>query len=256
MKRSAPYVFASVALLCAAAALTACRVSIGSVDATPTAPDAAATTQSQTTVAPSTTIAASTTSTTPGWPVTLHPQPTHARPGSTMGGPGTPGPTTTTLPPPSPATPVPPAETTTTLMLIPMTAETFPTMWTVYPDNFPLIKWGGDWAVVTEASGSSYRRCNPPIRSAFRVNFKGTQVALFSMTGPDRGLAKVTLDDTYTYTADLYRPSAESRAVFTSAVLPLGWHTVLVEWTGTKNSASTGTAINLDAVELMGYMVP
>jgi hypothetical protein len=39
-----------------------------------------------------------------------------------------------------------------------------------------------------------------------------------------------------------------------SATLPAGVHTVKIEWTGTKNSASTGTYINTDAFDVIGTL--
>jgi hypothetical protein len=246
-------VLAAVLLLASGVVVSACQVSIESGESMPSATDGAAGTQAQTTLTASTS-AATTSSTTPGEPVTLNPQPTHTRPET---GTKTTG---TTLPPPSPATPLPPGETTTSLMLSPVTADTIPMTWTRYEETDPHIKWTGSWVSYPSpiASGGGLRVASNTAECA--LVFKGTAARLISVVTPEGGVAQVVLIDdangaTYLHTADFYWPTATTRLLFNTATMPLGVYRLIITWTGTSTSASMGTVIDFDAIEVMGRLV-
>lgn len=247
---------AMVALLLAVTTLPACQATVGSGDTTPTAADAASVTQAQTTVAESTSTAAPSSSTTaaPGSSVTLNPQPTHTRP--------TAGPTTTktTEPPPSPATPVPPGKTTTSFILTPITGDTIPTTWTRYEETDPHIQWTGSWASYPSpaASGGSFRAASSKAEAS--LMFRGTALRLVAVVSPEGGMAQVDVIDKatgtiYTSITDFYWPIVTTRNVFNTAPMPLGDYLVSITWTGSVNGASVGTAVNVDAIEVMGRLV-
>ncbi|MNI34309.1 hypothetical protein D3C73_882980 [compost metagenome] len=84
-----------------------------------------------------------------------------------------------------------------------------------------------------------------------QFKFEGTQVKLLAYTGPNRGLADIYIDDKLVSTVDLYSPAPEFRTiVFESDVLPAGKHTLKVMPSGTKNAASGGTTISVDAISV------
>ncbi|GIJ45273.1 hypothetical protein Val02_21590 [Virgisporangium aliadipatigenens] len=65
------------------------------------------------------------------------------------------------------------------------------------------------------------------------------------------GIAAVSVDGGPESTVDLYRATrAEQQALYTSAELPAGSHTVRVRVTGTRNAASTGTVVTADRVDV------
>lgn len=185
---------------------------------------------------------------------TLHPQPTHLRPGTSLGVPAN---TTTTPPPPSPATPVPEPGTPTSFVLSPITGDILPTTWHVYPQNHPLITWKGAWTDIPDSNawGGDYRQSVPPTPSSMTVIFRGTEIRLLQRLGPDQGMAKVVLDKAYVYVVDLYAPQPAFQLAFNSGTLPLNFHTLRFEWTGAKNNSATGTAVNVDSLEVKGDLV-
>jgi len=81
------------------------------------------------------------------------------------------------------------------------------------------------------------------------VTFNVTaDVAWVSTRGPDRGIATVTVDGV-TQTVDLYAPTAQpAQVVFATHGLRGGaQHQVQVTSTGTRNTASIGTRVDLDS---------
>ena len=73
-------------------------------------------------------------------------------------------------------------------------------------------------------------------------------MAWVASTGANRGKAEVWVDGVKTQTVDLYSSSAQPRKmVFTKAWSTSANHTVEVRALGTKNAASTGTRVDVDA---------
>jgi hypothetical protein len=77
------------------------------------------------------------------------------------------------------------------------------------------------------------------------LSFQGTRVDYVARTGPNRGIARVTLDGRTLPTEDLYAPVAGSRTRSLTGLAP-GNHVVRVSSSGTRNPASSSTAISLD----------
>jgi serine/threonine protein kinase len=116
------------------------------------------------------------------------------------------------------------------------------------------LKWKGTWTrtSTTAASGGSFQSANAQGASV-TVNFTGQGLALVAAAGPKYGKAKLTLDGKTTFTVDLYSAKDQfGRVVWASGPLAAGNHTLVIDWTGEKNPAATGTGINLDAVVLAG----
>ena len=67
------------------------------------------------------------------------------------------------------------------------------------------------------------------------------------------GIAKVTVDGGTPVMVDLYSASTMyQQKVWNTGFLTDGTHTVVIEWTGTKNAKATKTNIGIDAVQVVG----
>ena len=122
-----------------------------------------------------------------------------------------------------------------------------------YEQNDANFSYGGPWATATQtqASGGNLTVLNS-LGSA-TATFTGTYLSLIGKTGPSYGKAKVTLDGVTTTMIDLYRPAdAHKQSVYNTGILPLGPHTVTVEWTGTKNGAASNYNVGVDAFDVLG----
>ena len=65
---------------------------------------------------------------------------------------------------------------------------------------------------------------------------------------------RLTIDGT-SHDVDLYAPDYVNKVLaWSSGKLVDGLHTVTIEWTGTKNAASTGTGIGIDALKVQGLI--
>jgi uncharacterized protein YkwD len=117
------------------------------------------------------------------------------------------------------------------------------------------LAYTATWDVLStsSASGGSYRRVNTAGASV-TITFDGTYLAWIAKTCSAYGKAKVTVDGGTPVTVDLYTSTTKWQQKVWSATLPAGVHTVKIEWTGTKNSASTGTYINTDAFDVIGTL--
>jgi energy-converting hydrogenase Eha subunit A len=82
--------------------------------------------------------------------------------------------------------------------------------------------------------------------------FTGTSVRWIGYRGPGAGIARVILDGTVVKDSlDLFIPTeGPQEAVFTSPVLAAGSHTLTIQVMGSKNLASTGIAIVVDAFDV------
>jgi hypothetical protein len=116
------------------------------------------------------------------------------------------------------------------------------------------LAYTGTW---TTASSSAYsagaHKYAKTAGASVTVSFSGRYLAWIERKSPGYGIAKVTLDGTKTYTVDLYSPTTVyQQRVWHTDMLPEGTHTIKIEWTGTKNPASTGTTIAVDAFDILG----
>jgi predicted secreted Zn-dependent protease len=80
--------------------------------------------------------------------------------------------------------------------------------------------------------------------------FTGTSVKWIGFRGPQTGIALVFLDGHFQAQVDTYSPTEQVKAVIYSAEgLPAGSHTLWVEVTGLKNSASADSIVIVDAFD-------
>jgi len=91
---------------------------------------------------------------------------------------------------------------------------------------------------------------------ALAGTFTGDRFDLISAIKPYYGIARIVIDGQQAGMCDQYSPDPlYQQRVFSRSGLGAGVHTFRVEWTGTKNEASTGTNINIDAFELIGAII-
>ncbi|MGB8644471.1 MAG: hypothetical protein WCF84_04490 [Anaerolineae bacterium] len=173
---------------------------------------------------------------------------------TTQAGTNTPTPTPTITDTPT-ITPTPsntstptitPTPTNTATPLPTLTVTSTPPPNAVVESDSPLIQYDG-WKGVqnANANGGSYRTSNT---TANKVVFKftGASIRWVTMTGPDQGKATVTIGAT-TYTVDLYSATQQWNVNKTYSGLTSGAHTITIKVSGTKNAASTGTNVAVDA---------
>lgn len=123
--------------------------------------------------------------------------------------------------------------------------------------NASKVSYSGNWKTAEDgsASGQSLTRVNTA-NATVTVRFNGTQLVWIARTGPQYGQAKVTVDGGSTATVDLYSAATKAKVdVWKTKVLGLGNHTVKISYLGTKNKASSGLLINVDAFRVTGSLV-
>jgi len=100
--------------------------------------------------------------------------------------------------------------------------------------------WSGWYAAVSTTAGA---RATLP--------FNGTSISWIGFRGPDAGIARVYLDGSFAAEVDLYYPDNRVQAiVYASPQLADGNHTLVIEATGLKNAASSGTRVVVDAFDV------
>ena len=119
------------------------------------------------------------------------------------------------------------------------------------------IAYSGDWTVVTStsASGGDFLFSNAA-GASITIMFDGTYLAWIAKKSPVYGKAQVTLDGKSLGTVDLYAETAGWQLkVWGTGNLKPGVHTLVIERTGTKNPAATGTIVGVDAFDVVGSLV-
>jgi hypothetical protein len=128
---------------------------------------------------------------------------------------------------------------------------------TRYQQNAAGLSYTGTWTVSSTslASGGSFRFANASGASV-TTTFNGTYFAWIAKRSSVYGIAKVTLDGKSTFSVDLYSPTVLYRQkVWDTGTLAPGYHTVKIQWTGTRNSRATATNIGIDAVDVSGNLL-
>lgn len=114
-------------------------------------------------------------------------------------------------------------------------------------DSSTSIVWSGSWGTASDskASGGSYRYANYTGSKA-TWQFYGNEITWYTIKAANRGIAKVHIDGSLVDTVDLYNATTLYKIPITYTVTN-GNHSITVEYTGTKNSKSTGWNIDVDA---------
>jgi lysophospholipase L1-like esterase len=133
------------------------------------------------------------------------------------------------------------------------TVATAPTR---YQQSDARLWYEGLWTDSNAASASggryTFARFGDDLVTA---TFTGTRLDLIAKTGPNFGLARVSVDGGDSHTVDLYSPSVcWLQRVWSTGTLAAGTHTVTIEATGHKNERSTDTAVDVDALDVNGRL--
>jgi hypothetical protein len=124
-----------------------------------------------------------------------------------------------------------------------------------YQETSSAITYVGTWTpeALDSAYGGSLNYATASGSKA-QFGFTGSSVSWVATKNADRGKATVWVDGVKVATVDLYSSAEKPRMmVFTQNGLdPMQTHTLEVRVTGTKNSASSGTRVDVDAFVVMG----
>lgn len=118
------------------------------------------------------------------------------------------------------------------------------------------LAYSGAWSKssTSSASGGSFAYADAA-GSSVTISFSGTYLGLIAKKSNVYGIAKVTLDNKTPVMVDLYSSAVVyGQKVWNTGTLTSGEHTITIQWTGTKNDASTGTNIGIDALDLKGSL--
>ena len=121
----------------------------------------------------------------------------------------------------------------------------------------------GTWKTAADpaASAGDFRFADSPGASV-TFAFDGPHFAWIAKTGPQYGKAKVTMYgrlggiEPDPVVVDLYSPTEAWKQVVLEAPFDSSGPTsVTIEWTGAKSANATGSAINIDSVDIIGRLV-
>jgi hypothetical protein len=121
-----------------------------------------------------------------------------------------------------------------------------------------MTSYTGSWSLNSDsaASGGAYRITTTP-GSTVNLAFNGTSFNLVGIKAAHLGIARITLDGGTPQNVDMYSPTlGYKQTVWSSGTLADGQHTIRVEYTGTKNAASSDTGIIVDGFDIVGSLVP
>ncbi len=117
-------------------------------------------------------------------------------------------------------------------------------------DSDAALVYAGSWTqkALSSAYGGGLKYATTK-GSAAQFTFTGQNVAWVSPKAPNKGKATVAIDGVTVETIDLYASKSQARkVVFSQSGLdPEVSHTITVQATGSKRSASTGTRVDVDA---------
>jgi hypothetical protein len=128
--------------------------------------------------------------------------------------------------------------------------------WLRYDETDGHIVYSGRWSsyVNDVFSGRSYRYSDTP-GSTVTLTFNGRALKWVGTKGPIYGKASISVDGKTPVTLDLYAPTMMYRqVVWSTGTLSDGAHTVRITCSGSKNTYSQGTYINVDAILVAGTL--
>ncbi|MCI0633453.1 MAG: sulfatase-like hydrolase/transferase [Actinobacteria bacterium] len=122
-----------------------------------------------------------------------------------------------------------------------------------FDDRNPSIVYTGT-ATPASVNGSFLNTLTVLDGAGFQaqLTFTGRRYGVLAQRGPSWGIADLYLDSVFVRRVDLYSNTVRHRQFLHQQNVALGTHTVTLVWTGDRNAASTGTAINLDGIALIG----
>ena len=122
-----------------------------------------------------------------------------------------------------------------------------------YENAADAVAYSGSWGTAISGYDSGRSVATLAGTGYAQIAFRGTSVTWVARQTGYLGIAKVYLDGTLVGTVDLYSPDKQfKQAVYTSPTLSDGTHTLRVERSGSKNEASSGRSIDIDAFVVSG----
>jgi hypothetical protein len=118
---------------------------------------------------------------------------------------------------------------------------------TTVQESSPAVSFDS-WVGVIDAgaSGGTYRS-SATKRATASFHFSGTGVTWITRVGPDQGIPSVTIDGVSKGLFNLYAVAAQDQVSESFSGLASAKHIIIIKVTGTKDAASTGTAVAVDA---------
>jgi hypothetical protein len=115
------------------------------------------------------------------------------------------------------------------------------------------VAYTGSWEPRTHAYASGgTTRASSQANATATFTFTGTDACLISTRGTDRGRFQVRVDGGAPAVVDLYHTTLQGRRiVFAATNLSDGPHTIEVTVLGTKNAASSGFRVDIDAFAVL-----
>ncbi len=110
----------------------------------------------------------------------------------------------------------------------------------------PAVQFDGWVGFVDPSSIGGMYRASKKAKDTARFTFTGTLVQWWYKTGPDEGMAEVLIDGVSQGTFDLYHSSPGGDYANFAGLADTS-HAIVVKALGTKNAASTGTWVTVDA---------
>ncbi|MHB0977135.1 MAG: S8 family serine peptidase [Candidatus Aquicultorales bacterium] len=120
-------------------------------------------------------------------------------------------------------------------------------------ETSPAIAYGGTWTNISAggASAFAYNLAGTGGETA-AFPFNGTSINWVTLKGPSQGIASVELDGVPQGNVDLYQANFNWQSIgFRKNGLSPGAHTLEITVTGTKNAASSGTDVVVDAFDVL-----
>ena len=115
------------------------------------------------------------------------------------------------------------------------------------------VTYSSGWSVVRSAAAyGGTRRTSKALGRWVRLRFTGTEVALVSTTGHDRGRVRITIDGVRVATVDLRSSSPHSRRIVFHQRLRPGRHTIEVRTVGSARTPATGARVDVDGFLVIG----
>lgn len=114
------------------------------------------------------------------------------------------------------------------------------------------LNYSGSWKTLANADSSGgVVNYSGVAGNTVSFDFTGNRVRWMATNGPNQGKAEVYVDGVFTRTVDMYSATRKFLlAVFDTGGLPPGQHSIMVRVSGSKNQASSGSFVTLDAFEV------
>jgi hypothetical protein len=126
------------------------------------------------------------------------------------------------------------------------------------PERCRAVPFDDRSTAISYSAGVTQQNVGGPFESTLSVlgaagheatfNFTGRRFGIMVRQTPASGIAELRLDGAFLRNIDLYSATQRERMYIWQQQVTEGPHTLTVRWTGTRNAASTGTAVHVDGI--------